>query len=390
MLISNLERVFCLKKVMSNIAILDQIDSTNFTTVKQIYKPSVDHSGFITTLKLKIDLKSISSAEFPYIPDETPPDVLEQIFQELEATLTFKELHILLKKGSGAWVQRAKIRIFNKEPYYEVNLMPYFSDANTIDVAEDLSLGIQLKPGDTLAGTIDTIGIFGTVVEEKKNNGNEELAARIEILESLFGIFGAPSVNLPGSNGLVPGPPAGGGEFLLRGDRQWENPSKFATPAQITAAINALDFVDLTKNQTIGGAKTFTSSLTLRGDVGILNLWGNTDNYNTFRFTGNINTSSSYWDIGIGPSSLNRDFYISSGYAGGGLGFAINAVNYKVTMAGALAVNSSAQAISLNSAAFTVVGGAAIGGNIITALPTSAAGLPSGSLWRNGNVVNVV
>lgn len=224
---------------MPNIAILEQINSTNFTEIRQVYKPTLDHSGFITSLGLTINVKSIPSANFPYIPDDTPPDVLESIFQNIEAETQFKELRILLKKGAGAWIEKAKIRIFNKEPYYEVDLMPYYTKTNTIDVADDLSLGIQVKAGDSLT-VADNIVVFGTAVEEKKNNGNEELADRISALESLLGVFGAPSANLPGSNGLVPAPPAAGAEFLLRGDRSWENPNKFATPAQITAAISAL------------------------------------------------------------------------------------------------------------------------------------------------------
>jgi hypothetical protein len=100
----------------------------------------------------------------------------------VEEQLEFKELRILLKKGSSAWIQKATIRIFNKEPFYEVDLMAYYTKANTIDVAEDLSLGIQLLPGNSLA-VDDKIIIFGTALEEKKNNGNEELAARIEALE---------------------------------------------------------------------------------------------------------------------------------------------------------------------------------------------------------------
>jgi hypothetical protein len=175
---------------MPNTLILTKIDSTNYSTPKLLYRPQVGHSGFVTSLTLTINLKSINSANFPSIPDGTPADVLEQIFQNLEETLQFKKLNILLRKDSEPWVQKADIKIFNKEPYYDVDLMPYYTKANTIDVAEELSLGIELALGDTLAADIDKITIFGTAIEEKKNNGNEELAARIEALElALYGRF---------------------------------------------------------------------------------------------------------------------------------------------------------------------------------------------------------
>jgi len=158
------------------------------------------------------------------------------------------------------------------------------------------------------------------------------------------------------------------------------------------------NFVDLSNNQTIAGAKTLTSALTIRGDVGIMNLLGNNDAYNTFRFTASINTSTSYWDIGVGPSSLNRDFYISSGYAGGGLGFRINATNYNFTLSGAMIVTNNTAATSTNTGSgrfgggLSCVGNFYAGGSVInfSTLPTSSSGLASGSLWRNGNIVNIV
>ncbi|MEG4484860.1 hypothetical protein [Microcoleus sp. D2_18a_B4] len=210
-------------------SILFQIDSSNYTApIFTIYKPQAEHSGFITTLRLTINIKSIDAAEFPYIPDNTPPDNLQQILEEVALNTSFKEIILYVKKGTGAWIERAPIRIFNKEPYYDVNLMRFFSDSNTIDVAEDLSLGIQIKLGNVLTSA-DTILVWGSVVAEKKNNGNEELSDRIVALETLLSVYGAPSASLPGTNGLVPAPPAGSGEFLLRGDREWENPNKFAT-----------------------------------------------------------------------------------------------------------------------------------------------------------------
>ena len=139
--------------------------------------PSSGNSGFITTLGLTIDIKSIPSTNFPYIPDDTPPDVLEKILESVAASSEFKEINLLLKKGANTWIEKAKLRLFNKEPYYEIDLMPYFSKANTIDVAEDLSIGIQIQPG-TLLGALDKITVFGTVVEEKSssNTGDEDMS----------------------------------------------------------------------------------------------------------------------------------------------------------------------------------------------------------------------
>jgi hypothetical protein len=223
-----------------NVCIADEVNSSNFSSVRSLYRPAPDHSGFVTTLGLTINLKSIPSASFPYIPDETPANVLEQTFQDLEETLTYKILQVLYRKGEGPWIVKAEIRLFNKEPYYEVDLMPYFTRANTIDVAEDLSLGIQLLSGETLAAN-DKIGVFGTAIDEKKNNGNEELAARIAALEmTLEGFF----ANLPPNTVL--GRNAGAGSITTISQ------DNFAKPVDITTAMNIPD---------ISGSKYFAKPL---------------------------------------------------------------------------------------------------------------------------------
>lgn len=209
--------------------ILFQINSSNYTNgIATIYNPTSGHSGFVTTLRITINLNSIAETTFPHIPDDTPPAVLEQILDEVAVNTEFKEITLFFKKGDGSWLERCPMKIFNKEPFYDVNLMRLFSDANTIDVAEDFSLGIQIKAGNTLTEE-DKILVWGSVVEEKKNNGNEELAARIEALElALAGrLTEVPANTLLGRNsstGIVEAIPQ----------------STFAKPSDINIAISNL------------------------------------------------------------------------------------------------------------------------------------------------------
>ena len=176
-----------------NTSILTEINSTNFEAITTLYNPAVGNSGYVTTLKLTVNIKSIAAANFPYIPDETPPDVLEKILENVANATQFKEIQLLLKKGAGAWIEKSIIRLFNKEPYYEINLLPYLTDANTIDVAEDLSIGIRGKLGATISPG-DKIICFGTAVEEKKNDPQlVALSDRIQVLENLFGFMGSPT-----------------------------------------------------------------------------------------------------------------------------------------------------------------------------------------------------
>ena len=213
-------------------SILFEINSTNYSTgIFTIYKPPLGYSGFVTTLRLTIDIKSIATADFPYIPDDTPPNVLQEILDQVALNTPYKEVVLFYKKGDGAWIQRAPIRIFNKEPFYDVNLMRFYSDANTIDVADDFSLGIQLRLGNVLVPSVDKIAVWGSVVEEKKNNGNEELAARIESLElALAGRL----TDLPANTLLGRGSFPGVAEFIPT--------SNFVTPVQSQSAIEQAIF----------------------------------------------------------------------------------------------------------------------------------------------------
>jgi hypothetical protein len=251
---------------MTNTCIIDEINSTNYSTIRQIYKPQVGYSGFVTSLTLTINLKSIPGAEFPYIPDSTPADVVEQTFQNLEETLQFKVLRILYRKNSEPWIQKADIRIFNKHPYYEVDLMPYFSKGNTIDVAEELSLAIQLALGEVLLED-DRIAVFGTAIEEKKNSGNEELAARIEALElALAGRL----TNLP-ANTLL-------GRNTNSGTVETISQTQFAKPIDIDTAIfnliggapgalNTLDELSAALADDPSFAATVTNNLALKAPL---------------------------------------------------------------------------------------------------------------------------
>lgn len=95
--------------------------------------------------------------------------MLEQILAEVALNTPFKEIKLYFRKSGGPWIERAPLRIFNKEPYYDVPLLRYFSDANTIDCAEEMELGLQVSPGaSNQLSSADKILVWGTAVEEKK------------------------------------------------------------------------------------------------------------------------------------------------------------------------------------------------------------------------------
>ena len=230
------------------------------------------------------------------------------------------------------------------------------------------------------------------------------MSDRISALETLLDIFGAPSGTLPGSNGLVPKPPAGSADFLLRGDRGWENPSKFATPTQISTAINALtgdapitlntlqelaaalandpnfattvmaalnQKLSKTGDETIAGNKTFAEAVRIQGLFP--GIWLDETDHTV---------KGAYLVIDGGMLQVQRR---SANFGG----FEASLVLVDI-VTGAVTLLSTAQAISITTGCLSLRGGFSVAGNIVTSLPTSSAGLPSGALWRNGNIVNVV
>jgi hypothetical protein len=83
--------------------------------------------------------------------------------------------------------------------------------------------------------------------DSKKNDEVGQFETRLAALETLLQRFGAATATASGTNGLVEGAAAGQAEFLLRGDRTWQNPAAF---------------VRMIGEQLIGGVKTFVETIT--------------------------------------------------------------------------------------------------------------------------------
>ncbi|MEG4861232.1 hypothetical protein QUB75_27020 [Microcoleus sp. K1-B6] len=268
----------------------------------------VDHSIVLEDLQCKVGLFSLLEADWPNENALASESAMEAARAKIlkEGQKIYLELYIA--KGNGPWELQGEEILQNKNGLEQpwALMAPWFSTNETALLGEDLKIGVKVankaQGVGGLKGT-DYLRIFGTwrkqtkIESKKKDDGIEALHDRISALETLLSTFGAPSASLPGTNGLVPAPPAGGDEFLLRGDREWENPSRFATPAQITTAINdlvgntvadlntlaelgaaiandpnfaasvataLLDKVSKTSTETIDGIKTFTSRLQIQ------------------------------------------------------------------------------------------------------------------------------
>lgn len=237
------------------------VDANNIVTIvdfNQILMPYrefeidwiVSHAIILEDFQVKCGLFSLLEADW----EQTNALASESSIQAEQARIKKDGQKIYLKifhaYGNGPWIEKAEEILQNKNSLEQpwALMAPAFSTNETALIDEDLKIGVQVSSKAQGVGGLkgnDYLRIFGswrkvTNFRKKKDDGVEALQSRIAALETLLNIFGAPSGALPGSSGLVPAPPASSSDFLLRGDRTWENPNKFATPAQITAAINAL------------------------------------------------------------------------------------------------------------------------------------------------------
>lgn len=163
------------------------------------------------------------------------------------------------------------------------------------------------------------------------------------------------------------------------------------TPGTYTPSAHNHDAANIT-------AGTLNISRIPTGTTGTTVALGN-HNHNYATFGGNTFTDTQTIDLGI-DSGLSATFRFLPGGSfnsrnwlvqaiGSGLGFAIrsaldnntSAINYLLITRG-----GGVQLLFNGLAIFETTGS----GARLYNLPTSAAGLPSGSLWRNNNVINIV
>jgi hypothetical protein len=137
--------------------IVNEYDLTNTTR----------YYGFITDLRVKIDINSIPEIALPSFPlDASRTDKMAAL-QDLEWNSARKQLDLFIETSTQLPTLFASVSLLNRLPYYHVNLLPYFTDNGVINIANntrllgritDVSWGLLL--GD------DNVIVFGSAREE--------------------------------------------------------------------------------------------------------------------------------------------------------------------------------------------------------------------------------
>lgn len=163
--------------IFRNVNILHELNASTGTEIIELYQPgflnSLDvvnnakYSGFITSLRLTIDITSIDELEV------VENDTLASDYTIADnAKITFnnnakKCISFFMKTSATPLIKIADIYLFNQRPFYYLSLLPYFTNSNTFDVAPDAVIAAQMR--DVNYGILaddDRILVLGTVIEE--------------------------------------------------------------------------------------------------------------------------------------------------------------------------------------------------------------------------------
>lgn len=157
--------------------ILQRFTPTSSNQPRVIYEPGsvtpwdvvpiTRYYGFITDLRMKVDIDSIVEQELPEISAISSKTERITAIRDMEWRSPRKEVELLLEGNGQDMIPIANISLVNRLPYYHVNLMPYFTDNGIFNVASDSRILARIvDAGYGLLEGTDDIVIFGSVKEE--------------------------------------------------------------------------------------------------------------------------------------------------------------------------------------------------------------------------------
>lgn len=195
---------------------------------------------YLDSVMGSLDLGSFNIAKFPnFDGDETDAEKI-LLLNKAEASSNKIGLRILKRKNNiGVWDELAEIILVNRGRKDYIDLRNYTNYPSRI-VEKNDAIALQLVDyGDGLLWDTDFVSIdFGCTIEIEKKNNLTEITTRLTALENLLNLFGVSTPTAAGTNGLVQGAGVGQQDFLLKGDRTWQNPSTLPVATATTSAIN--------------------------------------------------------------------------------------------------------------------------------------------------------
>ncbi len=173
--------------IFRNVNILHEFNAGSGTQPIEIYQPgwlnsedivsNAKYSGFITSLRLTIDITSINPMSI------VENDILasnETVASNNKETFNYnakKCLSFYMKTANTPLIKIADAYLFNQRPYYYLDLINYFTSAGTFDVAPDATIACQVVDvGYGLLQGSDRVMLLGCAVEESPYSEPQSVA----------------------------------------------------------------------------------------------------------------------------------------------------------------------------------------------------------------------
>jgi len=166
------------ESIFKNSNIIKEILPRHSSEIFDIYQPGMvspyhhqfnhlRYSGYITSLRLTVDITSINELIQVPIDDLDSDETINQKTKDTFNNNPKKLLNIYLRNSTTPLTKVADIYLFNTRPYYYIDLLSYLTQSATFDVAPDsiVSMGIS-DIGDGVLGGLDRLLLLGTVIEE--------------------------------------------------------------------------------------------------------------------------------------------------------------------------------------------------------------------------------
>ncbi|WP_197278759.1 hypothetical protein, partial [Pseudanabaena sp. 'Roaring Creek'] len=123
--------------------------------------------GFITSLRMRVDINSINESQIPNLEADASRTERLTALRDLEWKSPRKQISFYLKTAHIDWQPIFEVSLLNRLPYYQVNLLPYFTDNISFDTSNDCVIGARITDAGygLLEGT-DRVTLYGSVREE--------------------------------------------------------------------------------------------------------------------------------------------------------------------------------------------------------------------------------
>lgn len=160
-----------------SVNILQEFNARNTNDLITLYTPSsttpydrvqsLRFYGFLTSLKITVDIKSIEEVPIPNITNTSNRTDRIVAARDMEWRSARKHLDLLVRNSRVTWQHLATISLQNRIPYYQVDLMPYLTNNLTFDMGNDLKLAARIvDAGYGKLQARDRVTFFGSVKEE--------------------------------------------------------------------------------------------------------------------------------------------------------------------------------------------------------------------------------